>query len=44
MKRTLNVLGAVAIGAEAALVSVDAALAQENFRASPLRRRFRRWG
>jgi uncharacterized membrane protein len=43
MKRTLNVLGAVAIGAEAALVSVDAALSQENFRSSPLRRRFRRW-
>jgi hypothetical protein len=44
MKRTLNVLGAVAIGAEAALVAVDAALAQENFRSSPLRRRVRRWG
>lgn len=44
MKRTLNVLGAVAIGAEAALVSVDAALAQENFRRAPLRRRLRRWG
>ena len=44
MKRTLNVLGATAIGAEAALVAVDAALAQENFRSSPLRRRFRRWG
>jgi uncharacterized membrane protein len=44
MKRTLNVLGAAAIGAEAALVAVDAALAQENFRRSPLRRRLRRWG
>jgi len=44
MKRTLNVLGAVAIAAEAALVAVDAALAQENFRRSPLRRRLRRWG
>jgi hypothetical protein len=44
MKRTLNVLGAAAIGAEAALVLVDAALAQENFRRSPLRRRLRRWG
>jgi hypothetical protein len=44
MKRTLNVLGAAAIGAEAALVAVDAALAQENFRHPPLRRRFRRWG
>jgi hypothetical protein len=44
MKRMLNVLGAAAIGAEAALVAVDAALAQENFRRSPLRRRLRRWG
>jgi hypothetical protein len=43
MKRTLNVLGAAALGAEAALVAVNAALAQENFRSSPLRRRFRRW-
>lgn len=44
LKRQLNVLGAVAIGTEAALVAVNAALAQENFRRSPLRRRFRRWG
>jgi uncharacterized membrane protein len=44
MKKTLNVLGAVAIGVEAALVAVNAALAQENFRAAPLRRRVRRWG
>jgi hypothetical protein len=44
MKRMLNVLGAAAIGAEAALVAVDAALAQEDFRRSPLRRRLRRWG
>jgi hypothetical protein len=44
MKRTLNWLGATAIGAEAALVAVDAALAQENFRRAPLRRRLRRWG
>jgi hypothetical protein len=44
MKRTLNVLGAVAIGSEAALVAVNAALAQENFRSAPLRRRVRRWG
>jgi uncharacterized membrane protein len=44
MKRTLNVLGATAIGAEAALVAVDAALAQEDFRRAPLRRRLRRWG
>jgi hypothetical protein len=43
MKRTLNVLGAAALGAETALVAVNAALAQENFRSSPLRRRFRRW-
>jgi hypothetical protein len=43
MKRTLNVLGGVAIGAEAALVAVNAALAQENFRRSPVRRRVRRW-
>jgi uncharacterized membrane protein len=44
MKKALNVLGAVAIGAEAALISVNAALAQEGFRRSPLRRRVRRWG
>ena len=44
MKRTLNVLGAIAIGAESALVATNAALAQENFRSSPLRRRLRRWG
>ena len=44
MKRTLNVLGATAIGAEAALVAVNAALSQEGYRRSPLRRRFRRWG
>jgi hypothetical protein len=44
MKRTLNVLGAAAIGAEAALVAVNAALAQESFRSSPLRRRVRRLG
>jgi uncharacterized membrane protein len=43
LKKQLNVLGAVAIGTEAALVAVNAALAQENFRRSPLRRRFRRW-
>jgi hypothetical protein len=44
MKRKLNVLGAVAIVAEASLVAVNAALAQENFRRAPLRRRLRRWG
>jgi len=42
LKRTLNLLGGVAIGAEAALVAVNAALAQENFRRAPLRRRIRR--
>jgi hypothetical protein len=44
LKRKLNVLGAMAIATEAALVIVDAALAQENYRRSPLRRRRRRWG
>jgi hypothetical protein len=39
LKRTLNVLGAAAIGAEAALVAVDAALAQDGARRVPLRRR-----
>jgi hypothetical protein len=43
MKRSLNVLGAASLAAEAALVAVNAALAQENFRRSPLRRRVRRW-
>src|SRR3954454_15348596 len=43
MKRTLNVLGATAIGAEAALVAVEAGRAQETSRAAPLRRRLRRW-
>jgi hypothetical protein len=33
----------VALVAETALISVNAALAQENFRRSPLRRRVRRW-
>lgn len=44
LKRRLNVLGAGAIATEAALVAVDAALAQEDFRRAPLRRRLRRWG
>jgi uncharacterized membrane protein len=44
MKRSLNVLGAASLAAEAALVAVNAALAQENFRRAPLRRRVRRWG
>ena len=39
MKRTLNVLGGAAIGAEAALVAVDAMLAQEGVRRSRLWRR-----
>jgi hypothetical protein len=42
MKRSLNALGAASLAAEAALVAVNAALAQENFRRSPLRRRLRR--
>ena len=41
-KRRLNVLGAVAIGAEVALVAVNAALAQAGFRRPPLRRWLRR--
>ena len=42
MKKLLNLLGAVAIGAEAALVATNAALAQEGVRSSPARRRLRR--
>jgi hypothetical protein len=38
LKRRLNVLGVVTIGAEAGLVAVNAALAQENFRRGALRR------
>jgi uncharacterized membrane protein len=41
LKRTLNVLGAAAIGAEAALVAVDA-VAQDDGRRTPLRRRLQR--
>jgi uncharacterized membrane protein len=37
-KRRLNVLGLVSLGAEAALVSVNAALAQQGFRRPPRRR------
>lgn len=44
MKRSLNLLGAASLAAEAALVAVNAALAQENYRRAPLRRRVRRWG
>jgi hypothetical protein len=39
LKRRLDVLGAVTLATEAALVAVNAALAQENFRRPPLRRR-----
>jgi hypothetical protein len=41
LKRRLNVLGAVTLASEAALVAVNAALAQANFRRPPLRRRMR---
>jgi hypothetical protein len=44
MKRILNVLGATSLAAETALVAVNSALSQENYRRSPLRRRFRRFG
>ena len=37
-KRRLNVLGLVSLGAEAGLVGVNAALAQEGFRRPPRRR------
>jgi hypothetical protein len=38
MKRRLNALGAVTMAAEAGLVAVNAALAQQNFRRPPRRR------
>src|SRR5215217_1476493 len=41
-KRRLNVLGAASLAAEAALVGVNAALNQENFRRPPARRLMRR--
>ena len=41
-KRRLNVLGLVSLGAEAGLVGVNAALAQEGFRRPPRRRLLRR--
>jgi len=41
-KRRLNALGAVALGAEAGLVAVNAALAQQGFRRPPARRLLRR--
>ena len=37
-KRRVNALGTLAIGANAALIAVNAALAQENFRRPPARR------
>ena len=37
-KRRLNVLGLATLGAEAGLVAVNAALAQQNFRRPPVRR------
>jgi hypothetical protein len=39
LKRRLDALGAVTLATEAALVAVNAALSQENFRRPPLRRR-----
>jgi hypothetical protein len=41
LKRRLNVLGALTIGAEVGLVAVNAALAQEGFRRPKVRRRVR---
>jgi hypothetical protein len=41
LKQRLNALGAVTLAAEVGLVAVNAALAQENFRRPPLRRRVR---
>ena len=42
LKRRLDVLGAVTLATEAALVAVNAALSQENFRRPPARRVLRR--
>jgi hypothetical protein len=39
LKRRLNALGAMTLASEAALVAVNAALAQANFRRPPMRRR-----
>jgi hypothetical protein len=44
MKRRLNVLGAAGLAAEAALVAVNSALAQQGFRRPPARRLIPRWG
>jgi hypothetical protein len=41
-KRTLNALGAANLTAEVALVAINSALAQTNFRRPPLRRLLRR--
>jgi uncharacterized membrane protein len=44
MKQRLNVLGAAGLAAEAALVAVNSALAQQGFRRPPARRLIPRWG
>jgi uncharacterized membrane protein len=44
MKQRLNVLGAAGLAAEAALVAVNSALAQQGFRRPPARRLVPRWG
>jgi hypothetical protein len=44
MKRRLNALGAASLVAEAGLVAVNAALAQQGFRRPPTRRLVPRWG
>ncbi len=43
-KRRLNVLGVATIAVEAAIISINAALSQVNFRRAPLRRRLNRFG
>lgn len=45
MKRAVNAIGAVNLASEVALVGINSALSQENFRRPPLRRFLtRRWG
>jgi hypothetical protein len=44
MKQRLNALGAAGLAAEAALVAVNSALAQQGFRRPPARRLVPRWG
>ncbi len=45
MKRAVNAIGAVNLASEIALVGINSALSQENFRRPPLRRFLkRRWG